>query len=336
VRPEDVVVRVDLGGALTGGPATQALHYNAPAQVSVRQRGVQAEVSPQSIELTLEPEIQRTVPIKINTVDALPAGFEMVEAPAAQPAEATIAGARENVDLVAAATADVKLGGLTVNLDKPFPLDPRDSAGHSIGHVTIEPQQAAVSLKVKQVLFTRQVTVDPHVRGRPAPGYGVGAVQAQPATINVTGSLDALNQLSTLPTQDVDVEGATSDVVRTVSVQLAQGLTAADPKASVVVRVPIQAQNGPGSIGVAPKIVGLAPGLSAALQTPTVVVNLTGPLPFLLRLTPGDVVATVDASGLSPGTYRLEPKVGLPPGIQMDGIVPDRVSVVIAAAASSR
>jgi YbbR domain-containing protein len=336
VKPEDLVVRVDLSGALTGGSANQSLHYTVPAQVSVRQRGVQAEVSPQSIAVTLEPQVQRSVPIKVNTLDTLPPGFDIAEAPTTQPAEATISGAKENVDLVSAAIADVKLDGLTVNLEKAFPLDPRDLSGHPIGHVSIEPSQASVSLKVKQVQFTRQLTIDPHVRGRPAPGYGIGGIDAQPAALNVTGSLDALNQVSTVPTQDVDVEGATSDVVRTVGVQLAPGLTSSDSKSSIVVRVTVQALNGPGSIGIAPKVVGVGQGLSAALQTPTVVVNLTGPLPFLLRLAPGDVIATVDASGLGPGVYRLEPKIGLPAGIQVDAVVPDHVALTLTNASTSR
>jgi YbbR domain-containing protein len=336
VKPEDLLVRVDLAGALTGGAPNQSLHYTVPAQVSVRKRGVQAEVNPESIAVTLEPEVQRTVPIKVNTLDTLPPGFDMAETPSTQPSEATISGAKENVDLVSAAIADVKLDGLTVNIEKTFPLDPRDSNGHPIGHVSIEPNQASVSVKVKQVQFTRQLTIDPHVRGRPAPGYGVGTIDAQPATLNVSGSLDAINQLSTVPTQDVDVEGATSDVVRTVGVQLPPGLTTADSKSSIVVRVAIQALAGPGSIGVAPKIVGVGQGLSAALQTPTVVVNLTGSLPFLLKLAPGDVIATVDASGLGPGTYRLEPKIGLPAGIQADTVLPDRVAITISNASAPR
>jgi YbbR domain-containing protein len=336
VKPEDLVVRVDLTGALTGGSAEQSLHYSVPAQVSVRQRGVQAEVNPQSISVTLEPEVQRTVPIKVNTLDTLPPGFDVAEIPSTQPAEATIAGAKENVDLVSAAIADVKLDGLTVTLDKTFPLDPRDSSGHPIGHVSIQPAQASVSLKVKQVQFTRQLSIDPHVRGRPAPGYGIGTIDAQPGTVNVIGSLDALNQLSTIPTQDVDVEGATSDVVRTVGVQLTPGLTAADAKSSIVVRVAVQPLTGPGSVGIAPKIVGVGTGLSAAMQTPTVVVNLTGSLPFLLKLAPGDVIATVDASGLGPGSYRLEPKIGLPAGIQVDSVVPDHVAVTITNAPTTR
>jgi YbbR domain-containing protein len=337
VRPEDVTVRIDLSQAsTTPASAGQTLRIDVSAEVSVRQRGVEADLNPQSIQVTLEPEVRRTVSVRVNSVDTLPAGYELAEPPTVQPLQVTVAGTRQNVDLVDAAVADVKLDGLTVNVEQGVELDPRDSAGHSIGHVTIEPTAVTVSLRVRQTRFSRQFLVDPHVRGRPAPGYTVGAVQVQPSTVSVSGSLDTLNQVSTLPTQDVDVEGATSDVVRTVGLQLPPGLTASDSKTSIVVRVPVMPQTGPGSFGAAPKIVGLGASLSATLQAPTVVVDVTGPLPTLLRLTPSDVVVTVDASGLGPGTYRLEPKVGLPLGIQLDGVVPDHVSLTVAPSSAPR
>lgn len=337
VRPNDISARVDLSGAdTTGASEDNPIRVQAPAEIVVRQRGVQGELTPQSIQVTLEPEVRRTVQVHVNTLGTLPAGYELAEPPAVQPFQATIIGAKQNIDLVDAAVVDVKLDGLTVNIDQSLELDPRDSAGHSIGHVSVEPSSVTLSLKVHQIEFTRQFLIDPHVRGRPAAGYGVGVVQAQPSSLSVLGSLDALDQVSTIPTQDVDVEGATSDVVRTVSIQLPPGLTVADPNATIVVRVPIQPQTGPGSLGLPPKVVGLSTGLSATLQSATVVVDLTGPLPTLLRLTPADVVVTVDASGLGPGTYRLEPKVGLPPGVQVDGVVPDHIGLTISASVIPR
>lgn len=335
VRAADLIVQVDLSGAATSG-AKGPLQVAAPAEVSVRSRGVRAEVAPASIAVTLEPEMRKVVPVHVGPVDALPVGYELAEPPAAQPAEATIAGAKENVDLVQSLEAGVKLGGLTANVSESVPLDPRDSAGHSIGHLTVEPAGASVAVKVRQVLYTRQVLVDPRVHGRPAPGYAVSAVRADPSTVTVVGSLDALNQLSSLPTQEVDVEGAASDVVRTVGLQLPTGVSQAESKSSVVVRVPVQSQFGPGSVPAVPKISGLGSGLAVVSQTPAVVVNVTGPLPSLLRLSPADVSVTIDAGGLGPGVYRLEPKILLPAGIQLESVVPDRVAVTIVGSPAAR
>jgi YbbR domain-containing protein len=86
---------------------------------------------------------------------------------------------------------------------------------------------------------------------------------------------------------------------------------------------------GPGSVGVQPRIVDLGPNLSATMSSPTVAVAVSGPLADVLALKPSDVSVTLDASGLGPGTYRLEPRVTAPPGISVEGTVPDRVEVVI-------
>jgi YbbR domain-containing protein len=330
IRQADVSVQVNLGGAATSvAPADGPLRYAAPAEAVLQQRGIRAEVTPGSIEVTLEPEVRKIVPVRTNLLDALPVGFELSEPPTTQPAEATIAGAKENLDLVDGVVADVRMDGLTVSVSQPAALNPRDSAGRPIGHVTVDTARASVTVKIRQVLYSRQMLVDPRVRGRPAAGYTAGGARAEPATITVLGSIDALNQVSTVATQDVDVEGAASDVVRTVGLQLPPGLSASDPKSSVVIRVPVQAQSGPGAIGVVVRVTGLSPGIAVIGQTPTVLVNLTGPLPVLLKLVPADVVATVDAGGLGAGIYRLEPKVALPAGVQLESTVPDRVSVTL-------
>jgi YbbR domain-containing protein len=337
VKQGDLSVQVNLGGASTStAPTDGPLRFAAPAEVVLQQRGVRAEVAPASIEVTLEPEVHKVVPIRPNPVDALPVGFELTEPPVAQPAEATIAGTRQNVDLVDAVVADVRMDGLTANVSLSASLDPRDAAGHPIGHVTVDPPRVPVTVKVRQVLYSRQILLDPRVRGRPAPGYGAGGARAEPATVGVVGSIEALNQVSTLPTQEVDVEGAASDVVRTVGIQLPPGLTATDPKGSVVVRVPIQALSGPGAIGAVVRATGLGSNVTVIGQTPTVLVNVVGPLPTLLRLGPADVVVTVDASGLGAGIYRLEPKVALPAGIQLESTFPDRVSLTLVSSSIPR
>ncbi|MGI8553132.1 MAG: CdaR family protein [Dehalococcoidia bacterium] len=328
VQTGDVTARVDLAGVNTSGPLPAALSYTATVVVSVRQRGVRAEADPGSVEVTLQPIARRGVPVRIGLVDTLPLGYELSEPASAQPGEAIIFGSKENVDAVDVVVASVKLTGLTVSITPTVTLDPQDSAGHS-HRVTVEPASATVSLKVHQVLFTRQILVDPQIRGRPATGYASAVTKVEPVTVKVVGPVDVLNQISTAPTQDIDVEGATSDVIRSVGLQLPNGATLADPKNTVVVTIAIQAQRGPGSIAVAPRLTGLQPGLSAATDRTTVVVNLSGPVPALIRLTDKDVSITLDLTGLGPGAYRIEAKAGPLQGVQVDSINPDHVGVVI-------
>ena len=330
IRPEDLVARVDLANANPGGSTgASAITFTANVQVSVRQPRVAADAEPPTVEMTLEPLVRRTVPVELRRVDTLPVGFELTDQLVPQPSQAVVSGSAENVAAVETLVADVKLSGLTTSVTQTLALAPQDSAGHAIGGVTSEPAVATVSVKLRQALFTRSLLVNPQIRGRPAPGYRVVSIKTDPQTLSVLGNLDALNQVAGLSTQDIDVEGASSDVIRTVGVQLPQGVSLAGAQSTVVVSVTVQAQRGPGSLAVVPRIVGLSADVNAVLETPTVVVNLTGPVPLLLRLTPADLTVSLDMTGLGPGGYRIEPKVTAPGGIQVDGVVPDHVGAII-------
>lgn len=337
VSAEDLAARVDLAGLTNNPSAPEApLDYTAGVQVSVRQRGVRAQADPSTVQVILEPVVRRVVPVEVRSADTLPAGFALSEQLTAQPTTATISGSKENIEAVDAVVANVRLGGLTVSLTQTVPLLPNDSAGHDIGGVVTNPSTASVSIKLHQLVFTRQLLVDPRVRGRPSPGYSIANTGVDPQTVTVQGSIDAINQATTLPTQDVDVGGATSNVVKTVGLQLPSGVTLADSANTLVVTVTIQPQRGPGSVAVAPRIIGLGSGLTAVADSVTVVVNLTGPVPALLQLSPADITATLDLSGLGPGGYRLVPKISVPSNVQMDGAVPDHVGVIITASGPAR
>jgi hypothetical protein len=58
-------------------------------------------------------------------------------------------------------------------------------------------------------------------------------------------------------------------------------------------------------------------------------VTLQGELPTLRNVSPDQVTATVDLSGLGAGSYRLEPKVAAPAGLKVANISPASIEVVL-------
>jgi YbbR domain-containing protein len=187
-----------------------------------------------------------------------------------------------------------------------------------------------VDARIRQELYPRQVVIDVRLSGRPAPGYSVSSVRSDPTLATVVGPLSVVQNLNSVPTEVIDIEGARSDIVRAVSVEIPPGVSSGDRR--TVVTITLQVTRAPGSVGVAPRIVNLGPGLTATLSTPAVAVLVSGPLPDVLALRPGDISVVVDATGLGPGVHRLEPRVTVPQGISHDGTSPDRVEIVIAAA----
>lgn len=327
LRPEDVTARVDLSRTDDELAGVREGEVERPVRVEVKGRGVRAEASPEFARVRLEQQERRNVPVCVSRVDVPPPGFAVEDPITADPAEVAITGSRRNIDAVECAAAVLRLTGLTVNVTQQVTLEPRDAAGRAIGGLTLQPNTTTLNVKIKQSLFPRQAVIELRTIGRPAAGYAITGIRADPTAANVVGPLDVINALNAVPTEEIDIEGARGDVVRSVSLQLPQGVSSGERR--TLVTISIQAMRGPGSIGATPRIVNLGAGLTATPTTPAVAVLVSGPLPDVLALRPADVSVTVDAANLGPGVHRLEPKVTLPNGINLDGVLPDRVEITI-------
>lgn len=327
LRPEDVVARVDMSRVEEEIAGVREATVERPVRVEVQRRGIRAEASPELVKVTLEPQERRNVPVCVDKVDVPPPGFTLEEPVVTDPAEVTISGPRRNIDLVECAAAVLRLTGLTVSVSNQAPLEPRDAAGRPIGGVSVQPPTATVNARIRQELFPRQVVIDVRMQGRPAPGYTVANVRVDPPLASIVGPLESVSGLNSIPTEVIDIEGAKSDIVRAVALEIPPGVSSGDRRS--VVTITLQPVRGPGSVGVTPRITNLAAGLRATLSTPVIAVLVSGPLPDVLALKPADISATVDAAGLGPGVHRLEPRVTVPPGISLDGTTPDRVEIVV-------
>jgi YbbR domain-containing protein len=105
-----------------------------------------------------------------------------------------------------------KPGVLTVDVD-PTPLDlPR---GAEI--VSRSPSRVELTLARRG---SKAVRVRPDVTGEPAPGFQVDTVEVNPPRVRITGAQTEVLRLNEVPTETIDVTGATADVVKEASVAL--------------------------------------------------------------------------------------------------------------------
>lgn len=73
----------------------------------------------------------------------------------------------------------------------------------------INPTQVTVVL---QKLLTRKITVHPRITGRPASGYELESIQANPEQVDIAGPEDVIEKLEGLFTKPVDIQGLKTDL----------------------------------------------------------------------------------------------------------------------------
>lgn len=176
----------------------------------------------------------------------------------------------------------------------------------------------------------RVVPVVPPTEGDPAPGFVVGRITAEPATVEVLGPESRLRELSEATTEPVTVSASRERVRDVVTIGVADSaVRLAQPQsATVVVEIlpaPVEREFG----GVPVRWRNLGAGLRAQVVPSLARVSVRGRQEALAPLRADTIEAFVDLAGLGPGRYNLRVQVDPPQTFGVSDISPAVVDVTI-------
>lgn len=213
--------------------------------------------------------------------------------------------------------------------------------GTRLFHLTADEIRAPYGVEVSQVTpstlsiemersASRMVPVVPAIDGEPAPGYVVGRMTSEPATVMVVGPESRLRQLANATTEPVELAGSRDRVRDVVTVGVADSsLRLSEPqRATVVVEVwpaPVEREMS----DVLIRWRNLASGLQATVAPSTAMVEVRGQQEPVRALQDGSIEAFVDLAGLGSGRYNLRVQVDPAENYGISSISPTVVEVTI-------
>ena len=278
-----------------------------------------------NIKVKLAQLVSKPVPIELETRGAPPSDFELSHTKL-DTDTAVVAGPQDRVAAVTKAVASVDIDGRTESFDTAVHLEPRDQSNLLVQDVDANPAVIDVKISVEQKSFSRALAVSPQLKGTPRQGYNVLGVSVEPAVVTVFGSQTFVEQAVAILTQPVDIDDATSDVSRTVSLNLPNG-TSVKGGVNVTVKVNIIAATGQLAFDVPITVNRLADNLKITGTLPAVQVFLFGPLPQLLKVDPNDIKASIDLDGKDVGTHKVSVNVTAPNGLEVRSYSPQEIDV---------
>ena len=279
------------------------------------------------IKVQLFQLISKPVPLELETLHSPPSEFELSHTKLAVET-AVVSGPQGKVATVAKAVASVDIEGRTESFTTAVRLEARNQSGVLVQDVEVNPVVVDVSIGIEQKSFGRALAVSPQLKGTPREGYNVLGVSVEPAVVTVFGSQTFVEQAVAILTQPVDIDDATSDTSRTVSLNLPTG-TSVKGGINVTVKVKIIAVTGQQAFAVPITVNGLADNLKIAGSLPPVQVFLFGPLTDLLKVNPDDIKATIDLDGKDTGTHKVSAKVTAPNGLEVRSVSPQDIDVTL-------
>jgi len=210
-----------------------------------------------------------------------------------------------------------------------FPLTPEQvRVPFGVEVVQVTPSAIAMAFEASA---SRVVPVTPAIDGRPAPGYVVGVMSADPPTVEVIGPESAVKRATDAMTEAVSIAGARERVRETVTVGvLDPALRLKNPRPATVtvniVPAPLERmlRNRPVHLR------NLSPTLAARATPSSVDVMIRGSREDLARVQADSIVAYIDVAGLGVGEYeRLELHADAVPEVGVVRIDPPTIKVRI-------
>lgn len=294
------------------------------------------EKKPQSVSVNLQAEQVISLPVTVQIMDTPPLGY-VSRAPKVEPDAVVIKGPASIIEKVIEVVTEIRIGGSKETIERVSDVILRDRDGRRVDGLTLLPERAKVTLPIEQRFGYKDVSVRAIVSGQVAPGYRVSNISVDPPTITIVGNPNLLSDISGfIETAQIDLSQATESVVRTVPLNLPDGISVVFPDR--------ENQQGPGGVEVTVDIAAIEDGI--ILQRPITQqgidpafwweasperadVFLSGPIPELQSLKASDVEVIVDLFGLEPGVHKVKPTVFVPDSFRVDAILPDTIEVTI-------
>jgi YbbR domain-containing protein len=323
--PRSIRARIDLDGLDAGEHRVEVDVLPAITPVRV------VDIDPVEIVVVLEPQVTRTEPINL-IVEGEPALGYVAGPPRLDPDEVVVSGPATLVAKVRTIQAYLEIAGERQTLESSLPLRALDESGEIVQGITLSPQTVNITQPITLLGGYRNVIVRVDTQDTsPAPGYRLTNIVVTPPSVIVFSSDPAL--VEGLPgyieTQPLDLTGAEEDIETFLELQTPEGITVVNDQ-KVLVQVSISPIESNLRIAVPVEVIGMTPGDKTVISPDVVDVILSGPVPDLDALKPGDIRVVVDISGLPYDTYQLVPAVShLPNRLQIESILPSSVEVTI-------
>lgn len=291
-----------------------------------------SRTTPNYVSITLERMRQKVVPVVVSVLDDAPAGYSLGSA-VVTPTQVLISGRQSIVDQVTEAVALLRVEGARTDIQRLARPLLRDGRGSEvIGKLTMAPETVSISVPVIQLQSYKTVALRAVITGTVAGGYRITSIVVEPQTLVLGGDPRTLEGINYIDTTTVDVSGARADVTKSARFTLPAGV-ATDRRSDIFVNVRVEPIPGQEIVRRPVTWQNLDRTLRVvAPLSPTVDIELAGPLADLAALNVNDIMVTVNLSGMSPGVIERTPVIaGLPATLSVVSVKPERLIILIEA-----
>ena len=247
--------------------------------------------------------------VQFNTTKELPEGYQ-VGTLSSDPSRVTVSGPTSAFSNLAAVKANVDLSAITDGGSVTAPLALYDGNNRTLSGsgLTISQSTVEVTVSLNQA---KEISISiAGSSGTPADGYVVSKVDYTPKLLTISGSKNALANISTvsIPSRELDITGASSNKTFEIAIEqyLPEGITLSEGQSGTIsVTIELeQLQTESFQIDASQfQLVNTKPEYEYELIDPALTLTLQALQADLDSFNPETLQGTIDVGGLEAGEY---------------------------------
>src|SRR3990167_11507490 len=172
-------------------------------------------ITPALAEVVLEKRKAEQFDVELETEGELGQGF-VADETSLEPNRVSVSGAASVLDRIAKIVVRLPLNGETSTVEQRLSPQALDAERNPLPGLDFDPTQVTVKLNVARAEDAKEVGVEAETSGQPASGFFVGKITVEPSTVTAQGSSKTLDELDTLKTEVINLEGATQNIEATI------------------------------------------------------------------------------------------------------------------------
>lgn len=209
VRPADFQATVDLSN-LEEGDSSRPVQVTVPSGLQV------VQVNPARVNLTVEKNIQKQVPINVVIKGEPATGYSALE-PVVQPTAVLLRGPSRLVNDLKNIEVTANIDSATQNIDQVLMVQVPSGVSSS-------PDRVKVIVPVTQALPSRILPVVPRYTGSLAESYQLVRSVVHPTSVQVYAPVQILNQLESISTEAIRLDGINDTTLKEARLLLPEGV----------------------------------------------------------------------------------------------------------------
>jgi YbbR domain-containing protein len=320
LKEQDFTALIDLSGKTFG-------EYYVDVDAKSPLTGVTIEkVAPEKARVSLEKLTTIVMPIGVKFSGEAEEGF-LPGTPIVTPDKASITGPESVLASIKEVFIQIDLTGIKEETNLTLPVKIFGKDGEKIADVQVSPISCMVKVSQSSVTVAKIVPVVPNFNGAVFKGFGIKSISVEPAVISISGNFAFLSEVSYITTDVLNIGDITKSTEFEPLFIVPEGVNIVGvDRCKIKIEVePIIREKFTITV-----IVKTDDDLAAKVHPEKIDVIVSGFKEDVDAIDVLDIVAVVDATGITDGTYELPVAIeGISETVVVSIVQPESVSVTI-------